>query len=489
MKLSINRPRFLDARPTLPVAFMTIGLLFGIIFAFSTPLLWGVDETTHFARVYQLTDGQLRASYLGDQQQSYAKEGYGGHVPANLLQLIVLVNDNLRNPGFNSVGVGWVKTRAVYNHIAGQSFSNQKVPYSFTNTAAYAPTAYLPSVLAVTTARLLHFSIANTIHLARLATLLFYLLSVGWALYILRGLRAQLLIFAVGLMPATLYQASIVSADGVINSLALLFSALFIKAVIAKKALGTIETSSLLIILIVLPTTKPTYIILDVLGLLIPSAYLAGGRYKSICKFLAIGCGVLGFVGWTYLTRNVAATIGLMGPSPWQLNFSHLQLYFMLGHPLSFIVVVLRSLLLQDNTYFMQLFGWFSFSNLQVPAISVISSIIALGLSVLITDKDSHFERRKLLLTAVILLAAIVSVFATLYITFTPVAYPVVRGVQGRYFIPFLVLGLVVISKLIPFRIAFEDLKSRRSVTGIVGGLVCLSLAGSAIKFIYVIWG
>ena len=35
------------------------------IFVFRTPLLWGTDETSHIARVYQLSEGDVRANTLG----------------------------------------------------------------------------------------------------------------------------------------------------------------------------------------------------------------------------------------------------------------------------------------------------------------------------------------------------------------------------------------------------------------------------------------
>ena len=39
-------------------------------------------------------------------------------------------------------------------------------------------------------------------------------------------------------------------------------------------------------------------------------------------------------------------------------------------------------------------------------------------------------------------------IFASLYVQFTPPGYGIILGVQGRYFIPFLPLILIIISKI-----------------------------------------
>jgi uncharacterized membrane protein len=81
-------------------------------------------------------------------------------------------------------------------------------------------------------------------------------------------------------------------------------------------------------------------------------------------------------------------------------------------------------------------------------------------------------------------------VFGTLYITFTKVAYPIVAGVQGRYFIPFaplLITSLHPLSKKLNLDVRSKE--KYRHVVGLVCLLVIFSLSLATVKWLYVTRG
>jgi uncharacterized membrane protein len=78
----------------------------------------------------------------------------------------------------------------------------------------------------------------------------------------LRQYRLKWLVFVVRLLPMTVYEAGVITADALTDGLAILFGALFAKATFLKARLSTFETVLLGASAISLPLAKPTYVIL-----------------------------------------------------------------------------------------------------------------------------------------------------------------------------------------------------------------------------------
>ncbi|HUD06362.1 MAG TPA: DUF2142 domain-containing protein [Candidatus Saccharimonadales bacterium] len=462
--------------------FAIIAIVFGILFVFTTPLLWGADETTHFGRVYQITQGHIRSVYIGDVWGT----GYGGYIPANLFSFIKAVDADLLHPNTTILDTRRVGTPNIYNQFGDQKFSKQKVIYSFPNTATYSPVAYAPSVVGVFITEKLNLNIASMIYAGRLCDLAFYILCVYFALKILRFTRTKWIIFTVALLPMALFQASIITADTTTNAVAILFAALIIKSLIYKKPLSKLESILLLLLAIVLPLVKPIYVFFDFLILFIPKQLLRISR-GTILKILALVVGLIGFVVWSYITRNVTDAVRLMRGDFWQSISPPAQIKYAEHHIITAGVIVVRTVFLQDNTYLSQLIGWLGFDYVPAPAMAIISSLGAMGLAFLIIDKAKLSKKHAYAILAVIL-ACFVTLFATLYITFTRVKYPEVEGVQGRYFIPLLPLLLVVPGVYISNKIISGTSVKYRFICQLIVCLVLFSLTVSALKFIYVTW-
>ena len=91
---------FTNSYINLAIIFVLLAGLFGAIFVFTTPLLWGVDEITQFSRALNISEGHIIAQKLPSKI-----EGYGGNVPTNLLNLWSNVSYNLTHPPYN--GYSW----------------------------------------------------------------------------------------------------------------------------------------------------------------------------------------------------------------------------------------------------------------------------------------------------------------------------------------------------------------------------------------------
>jgi len=78
----------------------------------------------------------------------------------------------------------------------------------------------------------------------------------------------------------------------------------------------------------------------------------------------------------------------------------------------------------------------------------------------------------------------------TLYMSFTPVGYYIIDGVQGRYFVPLALLALAALLRWMPLRLT--DARGRIPVFGpsvVVVSATTIALIATVIKYHTIIWG
>jgi uncharacterized membrane protein len=425
-----------NPKPTVASLFVVIAVIFGVYFTFSTPLLWGADETTQLGRAYQVSQGHVKPKFFG----IFHGGGYGGYIPNNLLQLISYVNNDLTtHTRLNSNGVGEVNNPNGYHIYASKKLGPATTAYIFSNTAPYSPLAYIPSALGLRVGSALKLDIGNTIYLARLFDLATYVLLVWLSLRSLRKYKTKWIIFVIALLPMTLFQSAMITADGPTNATSLLLVALVIKGLLSKTELSLAEKILLGLATIGLPLLKPTYFPLSFLVLLIPSARLGiSKRAAVVIKLVVLSLSLGLFTAWSYEARNITNSVRLVIPgSVWSTIDPTSQEHFLLHHPISYLATIFRTLILNDNAMFNQFFGLLGFNYVQIPGVSIAASFVAMLVALFMTD---DLERRKTKITILAFLAAIVVcaglMFTTFYITLTSVSGTVVGGIQGRYFIP-----------------------------------------------------
>ena len=490
LKVRSGLTRLSTCRPLLrePTAlFILIALIFGMVFVIKTPPLWGGDETTHFARAYQIDKGHIISEHLN---YPFGDKSFGGQVPQSVFDLIWHVNgDIVTDNQITSYGVKRIDNIKGYKSFADAKLNSKHTQtYFFPNTAAYSPVAYIPSLVAIKLSILLNLSVGHTIFLARFGGLLFYIACVAYALYALKGLRYAWLVMAVALMPMLIFQASIIGGDLMANALTILMVGLLAKSWL-KRRLTMPDTVLLSLATILLPLVKPNYIFLSAAVLLVPAVSLPAMRFKKYLKPTLIILSCIGLLIWTYITREVPAAIRLIGVgSRYQFISVSQQTHFLEHHPLSFVKVLARTLLLQDNNLLNGMFGQLSFDFVQVPAISILASSLALLIAMGISEKFKQNIKR----TAAILLlivAGVARIFVTFYLTFSNVAEPIVEGVQGRYFLPFLLLSLTAICMYVP-NLRLQLNRDNQTGLGLaIASLSTISLFFAAVKLFYVLLG
>ena len=81
-------------------------------------------------------------------------------------------------------------------------------------------------------------------------------------------------------------------------------------------------------------------------------------------------------------------------------------------------------------------------------------------------------------------------IYVTLYMSFTPVGYFIIDGVQGRYFVPLAILAFAVLLRWMPLRFTRADgtLPPRAPAVTIVTATV-IGLIAAAMKYYTFVWG
>jgi uncharacterized membrane protein len=467
------------------LAFVVLSLFFGTVFAFITPPFWGHDEISHFGRAFQIDHGQVLPMPVPDARGV----AYGGQIPqtAKALTDYAFANYHEKTPRPLS-RVSGVDARK-YEQLRGQSLSAPLANQWFTNTAAYSPVAYVPSVLGLRLAESTGNTVGLAVDLMRIFDLLAYTAVIWFAISALRTSRFKWVVFVAALIPIAVFQAGNITADTLTNGLAILFSALFVKAAFLRQRLSGWQTFLLLASAVLLPLTKPTYLVLTFLLPFAPPARLALGRAGRAVAIGATALGSAGFLAWNSVAAKTGQGMGLMRkPTQWYSVDPSEQVHYVLNHFSRFLQYCWQTFVYQDNKYFQEFFGMMGFSGVGVPALAIVCCMAA-GAIAFGMGERMLASRVGLIATIVLFVCSVLAIFGALYLEYSPVGYYMIDGVQGRYFIPLVVIGAAVLLQLVPLRLRLATPRAARGSAMAVVALMTVALSVTTLKFNYNIWG
>lgn len=467
--------------------FVVIAATFGVIFALITPPFWGHDEITQFGRTYQVAHGGMLPEKIVDPRDPHGV-AYGGQIPASIDKLMkfALVDYN------RTVGEAdrMVADPATYHRLAAAPVSPDTQQMWFTNTAAYSPVAYLPAAAGMWVAHWWGLNVQGTLLVTRLAGLLAYLAIVGVALSTLRQYRVRWVAFTLALLPIAVYQAGTVTADTLTNALAILMSCVLVRGIFLRGTLSPAQRVATLATTVLLPLTKPTYVLLALLVVFIGSQEFGFTRWRRALPGVFAALGAVGFAVWTKIAAPTGDGMGLMRPQPeWHSVHPSAQLHAMLVGPKHFASAVLETVWLRDLRWFIEFFGQLGFAWVDVPACAIVACLVALVISSATAEPMVTTHKHTVVATLAVL-ASVAMILVTLYMSFTPVGYYDIEGVQGRYFVPLAVLGAAVVLRWVPLRLTHDGIPlQQRTVALTVVIATTLALVTSALKFQHLVWG
>lgn len=421
-----------DAKAARVILALMLGALGALPLVILTPPFQVPDEVQHFYRAYQLSEFHL----LAEVQDGRA----GGTLPASLPQLVkasVYTQDGIEYPVRAAPLAKTLQLRSI------PLLPSQREFVAFPGSAFYSPLPYVPQVLGIAVGRVLGSGPLSMLYLGRLFNCLSALGLLGLAVSIMPF--AEELAILAGLLPMSLYLYSSFSPDADLIGCALVFSALSISA----SARGNWSTRELWMAAIagaVFCSVKPVYAPM-LLAALLPGVDRKGEPAKAMRSTAILLGAALGVTaGWMIFAKS-AMTSPLSGAHPLA------QIGLILHHPMILMRVLLHTLEIASliNLYRQTIgdFGWLKVLLWPgaVYILPVISIVLLLRLGIRGPEKRSDVRALSRLTLA---LASAVLIVVALYVMWAHVGQDSATGVQGRYFIPILVLAGMGAFELVP---------------------------------------
>ncbi len=420
-----------------------------LLFVFITPPFQAPDEDQHYMKALLLSEGRLLT------------EARGGHVGADLPRDAV----DLRTREFppEQRGIPYVATPEAVRHAWNTDDERRgEIFAEFPNLANYSPSLYLPSAAGIVAAKAVGLPRLGGLYLGRLFDALAALALLILALRLMPFGRLPLL--AVAALPTFAEQTGSLSADASINSIGFLGLALSLR--LGFEAQKRAPAWPMLAAAPFLGLAKGVYL----------PVLLAGLRWPFDRRALIILGGVAGalaaFLCWLLYSGSQPALYTLISRKTGEATTTAplaAQLAVILGDPFFYVRVLTTSVIERTPVYILQIVGRFGWNTILLPlaayplaAVMITSALLGGG-----APKVGVPTRAWWLLLAI---GGAILVETALYLTGTPYAADYIQGTQGRYFIPFLPLGLLAIMP----RIEAERARSVFAVSALI--LVAIGL-------------
>jgi hypothetical protein len=456
-----------------------------VFFVLAIPPGWGLDEQSHVARAYQVSEGTLLA---------YTREDgvtLGAEIPEELERL-----QEAGHKAANSMDrrmPWWERSdRLSADDIASlwrANPSGETVDYNISNASASSFVPYAPAAVGLWVGRTIALSTGDSLLLAEFFNAALYLVLAWAAVRVLRGYRAQWLAFALALLPSAIIQASYITADTYTNAVSILFVAL-----VARLCLNRVAPRRWIVVATALAgigvvVSKPSYAILLAILLAVPPSsvlpvsWTVGEPsrdrrrgYWLIAGYLVTAATItFGVLRSTSSAANAISAMYDRGADP------STQLAGMIADPIGALMVLLRSVPYFGDSWLHSLIGSIGYNVVDVPHPFMAASVLLLVLVAIVSEPLRAWQG--LIFSSAAVTTGIVAILA-IYLSFSAVGSPVAEGVQGRYFVPLLMPLAIGLRSLLPLHAEMPE-RALRIVVPAVSTSVLIGGAGAWILVLY----
>ena len=297
---------------------------------------------------------------------------------------------------------------------------------------------YVPQAVGITIGRLLGANFLILFWLGRLTNLLFYAGCVWLA--VKSTTRFGTLLALIALMPMAMQQAASYSYDTYINGLALLLTALILRAIDRKGRMKAGEYLAILAVSRVMSPAKAVYTPLLALMLFVP-AERYGSMKRKLLQTGYVWAAALATVALFQLTGIQRLTASGSGETNWEgaMNYS---LSFLVSHPADTVRLFINTFRTNLSEWLYQAVGSrLSGLSLEVTSWKITVYLVLLFFACLTAEGSrqeiSGYERAAFLGVSAL---TVFLVMLTMLLNWTSQNDTMIQGIQGRYFIPVLPL-------------------------------------------------
>ena len=439
------------------MALIAIALLFCLTEALAPliPPIQSPDEAAHLERAYLLSKGEI---FLR------TRDGItGGEIDTGLLSYM---NSFLALPLNYEHKVKTVDLRRARKI----QWTGVRRFDGLPNTAAYFPLPYTPQAVAFALSERAGLTVYQSYSLARILSLV-VTLNLLWIACRIHPIPP--VVAALFVMPMTLFQLASASLDAITFAMTAVTAGLFLRGADSRPFNGYMH-AALALCTFSLATSR-----INMLGLTLLPLLLYRVRRNPMHLAIAL-VSAFGALSWIFY-----ATVCVKGGLPNQLSPLENSLYY-LSHPTDLALVVLntfgnRDILTSYWAMFIGVLGWLDTpldSYLYVSFLAILPGLFVLSV---VRDRLSLLMPARLSL-AVVSLVSFSLIFILELVAWTPFPAKVIDGVQGRYFIPVLILLGYAVSS------TYLSVRTRIASWLLLWTAIGLSVSDTAPKLLYRYW-
>lgn len=416
--------------------YLASGLLLGIAFSLTIPIMVAPDEPVHLYKAYDLSNEILGVDdadtvpimmRLSDYNKEYQYMGLDRSYMNDYLE------GTLEKPDDTEIVQTYFLPAFTYDYL------------------------YYPSALGITVGRLLGLSTNLIYLLGRFFNTIVFVLAVFYAIRKIPFGKGVVFIWA--MLPIMLQQTNSFSYDCVVNSLSILVISLTLNLLYGEKDVKKWQITKIIVLVLscvlLFPCKGHALLPIVVLPLMILAKYLKDNKktiFERISKlkiWIKVVAGVLivGFVGvcMVYALRiysNLTLPENINNSViPWNGENGYTVGYF-LKNPFALASIFINTVWMKSDGYLVGLLGGnLGWLNIPIPYIFIIPyAIILILASFRKEDEEQLLTVGNKIWMWFVFAAVCALAMLGMLISWTPASYKYIEGVQGRYFLPGLVL-------------------------------------------------
>ena len=405
----------------------------GLLLVFTVPPFQSPDEFNHFFRSWQISDGVFIGVRTADNR-------LGGDLPKSLAKIA----EPFRILPFQTNN--HINSDTIFTLLTVPLAEKERTFMDFSNTAVYAPTAYVPQIIVICTGKIFKMHPLSIFYLARIFTLIAWISMVYISIKIIP--YEKTLFAALALLPSSLFINASLNADVVTNGLSFLTISIFIKLIMEKKNVSIKYILILFITTTIISLNKLAYFPLVFLILIARKENFGGVKNKQYISSFLIAVNVAVIVFWSRLISPLYINFEDYHPLyrvGQQLNENvnpHNQLNFIIHNPLYFLQICISSLFNTLPSTLIHYIGKFGWEKNYLPIwliciILILLFIHAINQKLSLTQRvlDPLSNSNKLTLFFIGLLMCI-GLCGAMYLIWCPVGSSFIDNLSGKYFIP-----------------------------------------------------
>ncbi len=404
--------------------YIYISIFFGFLYLIIIPIGKSPDDVNHFVRAYEIANGKLVSDQAKDKS---AVED----VPFQLVDNLSYEKD--------------LSYKKAINNILEKN-TNATITVNYSNTALYSFICYIPQVIGIKIGLILKLPILLVGYLGRLTNFIIWIILMCVAIRINPLLKKEIMF--ISLLPISLQEAVSLSPDAITISCSMLFVSFIMYLMNCKNdKMNKFDYLFLILLSIIISLCKIVYFPLCFLIFLIPKDRFNSKTAKYVQLFILTIFLLFINIVWLKIASRYLIEFNNGVNTP-------MQIQYILFHPHRYIFIVIKTLNIFGKDYIATIFGR-GLSLYDVHISYLYSIIVFLAFILLSLKNDSIYKitKKQKIAVGIIFIIIVALIFTSLYVQWTPYMKSYIEGVQGRYFVPILLL----VSILLKFEFLRKD--------------------------------